>query len=92
MAYKTTEDTLAVGDRVQVLVATPTGDICTGTVRVLNDPEKDPGHQVGVELDEYVVGAHSLEGVVDEREDPRGGRTVGKGWWSRPEYLNKLDK
>lgn len=84
-------NSLAVGDRVTILVNTPEGRPVTGTVRVLNSYEDDPGHQVGVELDDYVAFGHSLEGVVDEREQGGNLPTIGKGWWTRPEDVDKLD-
>lgn len=80
---------LEVGDRVTIVESTPEGRPLKGTVRVLNDAKEDPGHQVGVELDDYVVYGHSLEGVVDEREQGGDKPVIGKGWWSRPEYLVK---
>ena len=81
---------LAVGDRVTILVNTPEGHPVKGTVRVLNSYEDDPGHQVGVELDDYVSYGHSLEGLVDEREQGGSLPTVGKGWWTLPANVEKL--
>lgn len=78
---------LSVGDRVTILVDTPNNEPIKGTVRVLNDPEENPGQQVGVELDEYTAYAHSLEGEVDEREQGEGLPVVGKGWWTLPENV-----
>lgn len=82
---------LKVGDRVTILVGTPEGRPVKGTVRVLNSYEDDPGHQVGVELDDYVVYGMSLEGLVDEREQGDGLPTVGKGWWTLPANVEKED-
>ena len=79
----------AEGDRVTLVADTPEGRPVKGTVVVVNDAKKDPGHQVGVELDDYVVGGHSLEGLVDEREQGDGEPVIGKGWWVRPENLVK---
>jgi len=79
----------AVGDRVTLVANTPEGRPVKGTVVVLNDAKEDPGHQVGVELDDYVSGGNSLEGLVDEREQGEGEMVIGKGWWARPESLVK---
>lgn len=73
-----------VGDRVTVLVNTPEGHPVKGTVRVVQD---EPGKNVGVELDDYTAYAHSLDGVVDEREQGAGLPTVGKGWWTTEENV-----
>lgn len=78
---------LKVGDRVTILTHTPEGFPVKGTVRVLNSFEEDAGHQVGVELDEYSLYGHSLEGLVDEREQGGSLPVVGKGWWTLPEYV-----
>lgn len=72
------------GDRVTVLVDTPEGRPVKGTVRVLQDV---PGKLVGVELDDYTVYGHSLDGLVDEREQSGDLPVVGKGWWTREENL-----
>lgn len=79
---------VAEGDRVTILTDTPEGRPLTGTVRVVNE---EGGHQVGVELDDYVVYGHSLEGLVDEREQGGGQPVIGKGWWTRHENVQKLD-
>lgn len=84
------DSSLQEGDRVTILVDTPEGRPVTGTVRVVNSPEDDPGHQVGVELDDYTLYAHSLEGLVDEREQGGDLPVVGKGWWTLPENVEKL--
>ena len=70
---------LKEGDRVTILVGTPEGHPVKGTVRVLQDVG---GKEVGVELDDYTVFAHSLDGLVDEREQGSGLPVVGKGWWT----------
>ncbi len=70
------------GDRVTILVNTPEGHPIKGTVRVVQD---EPGKKVGVELDDYVVYGHSLDGLVDEREQGSGLPVVGKGWWTLEE-------
>lgn len=79
---------VAEGDRVTILTDTPEGRPLTGTVLVVN---ADGGHQVGVELDDYTVYGHSLEGLVDEREQGDGQPVIGKGWWTRHENVQKLD-
>lgn len=85
------KEAFAVGDRVTILVNTPEGRPVTGTVRVLNSYEDDPGHQIGVELDDYTVYGHSLEGLVDEREQGGDLPVIGKGWWTRPEDCTAVD-
>lgn len=74
---------LQVGDRVTILVGTPLGVPVKGTVLVVQD---EPGKQIGVELDEYTAFGHSLDGLVDEREQPGAAEqnlpVVGKGWWT----------
>lgn len=76
------------GDRVTVLTDTPEGHPVTGTVRVVQD---EAGKRVGVELDDYTVYGHSLDGLVDEREQGDGQPVVGKGWWTTEENVQKLD-
>lgn len=83
------EESFAVGDRVTILTNTPQAQPVKGTVVVLNDAKDEPGKQVGVELDDYVVYGHSLDGLVDEREQGDGEPVIGKGWWARPENLVK---
>ena len=78
---------LTVGDRVTILVGTPEGHPVKGVVRVLQD---EPGKKVGVELDEYTLYAHSLDGEVDEREQGSGLPVVGKGWWTLEENIEVL--
>lgn len=77
---------LTVGDKVTILVDTPENRPVKGTVRVVQDT---PGKKVGVELDEYVVYGHSLDGLVDEREQGDGLPVVGNGWWTTEENVVK---
>lgn len=70
---------LKEGDRVTILVDTPEGHPVKGTVKVVQD---EVGKTVGVELDDYTVYGHSLDGLVDEREQGGGLPVVGKGWWT----------
>jgi hypothetical protein len=70
---------LKKGDRVTVLTGTPEGHPVKGTVKVVQDV---PGKKVGVELDDYTLYAHGLDGLVDEREQDGGLPVVGKGWWT----------
>lgn len=70
---------LKVGDRVTILVGTPEGHPVKGTVKVV---QKKAGKTIGVELDEYAVYGHSLDGRVDEREQGEGLPVIGKGWWT----------
>ena len=85
----TKENALAIGDRVVILTNTPEGRPVKGTIRVLNSVEEDAGHQVGVELDEYTAYGHSLEGLVDEREQGGSLPVIGKGWWALPTNVEK---
>ena len=79
------------GQRVRILVGLEEGKIATGTIRILNDPKEDPGHQIGVELDEPVRYGHSLEGELPrEVVDPKTHVTVGRGWWTLPQYIEPL--
>lgn len=73
------------GDRVTIVVGTPEGRPVKGTVVVVQD---EIGKKVGVELDEYTVFAHSLDGRVDEREQGDGLPVVGKGWWTLEENVD----
>lgn len=86
MAEKKTENTLTEGDRVTILVDTPQGHPVKGTVKVVQD---EAGKQVGVELDDYAVYGHSLDGLVDEREQGDGQPVVGKGWWTTEDKVSK---
>lgn len=82
------QGSVAEGDRVSILVDTPEGRPLTGTVLVVQD---EAGKRVGVELDDYTVYGHSLDGRVDEREQGDGQPVVGKGWWTTEENVQKLD-
>jgi hypothetical protein len=74
-----------VGDRVTILVDTPEGHPIKGTVVVV---QEEAGKNVGVELDDYTIYGHSLDGLVDEREQGNGLPIVGKGWWTREENVD----
>lgn len=76
---------LKEGDRVTILVDTPEGHPVKGTVRVVQDKA---GKTVGVELDDYTVYGHSLDGLVDEREQGSGLPVVGKGWWTTEDNVD----
>lgn len=78
---------IQVGDRVNVLVDTPEGHPVSGTVRVV---QEEDGKKIGVELDDYAVYGHSLDGLVDEREQGEGLPVVGKGWWAREENIEVI--
>lgn len=80
---------LKVGDRVRVLIDTPEGQPVEGTVAVVQDV---PGKQVGVELDNYALYGHSLDGKTADAEktDPGTGVTFGKGWWTLEDNLEVL--
>lgn len=85
---KAAEGSVAEGDRVTILTGTPEGHPVTGTVVVVQD---EAGKRVGVELDDYTVYGHSLDGRVDEREQGGDQPVVGKGWWTTFEDVQKLD-
>lgn len=74
-----------VGDKVTILVGTPEGHPVKGTVRVVQD---EPGKKIGVELDEYALYAHSLDGLVDERDQGNNLPVVGKGWWTIEDHIS----
>ncbi len=78
---------LAVGQRVRILIGGPADLTPTGTIASLSD---EPGKLVGVALDEIAPYAHSLDGLVEERIDPLRQITLGRGWYTRPEYLEVL--
>lgn len=80
---------LKVGDKVRVLIDTPEGVPANGTVVVVQD---EAGKKVGVQLDNYVLGGHSLDNKLDEKEktDPATGSTFGKGWWTLEENVEVL--
>lgn len=86
------EDNLKAGDRVRLLVDSPEGNPVEGTVRLVQDEAEHPGKLIGVELDNYVLFGHTLDGELDAKEkiDETNGKRFGKGWWSRPEYLEVL--
>lgn len=76
--------TIKVGDRVTIVTGSPENAPCNGTVRVVQDV---PGKKIGVELDAFTLYAHSLDGLVEEREQGEGLPVVGKGWWVNEENL-----
>jgi len=82
---------LKVGDKVNILVDTPQGVPVSGVVKVV---QEEAGKTIGVELDEYTPYAHSLDGLVDEREQPGAAEqnlpVVGKGWWTTEDNVEKL--
>ena len=77
------------GDRVRVLVDTPENTPVEGTVQIVQDV---PGKHIGVELDNYVAGGHTLDGKLDDKEktDDATGVTYGKGWFTREENVEVL--
>jgi hypothetical protein len=78
---------LHVGDAVRVAMDGPMGMPVEGVVRVLQDV---PGKTVGVELNQLTDYAHSLDGVVEERFDAERNITIGKGWWTTENRLEKI--
>lgn len=87
-SFEEAKGSVAEGDRVTVLTDTPEGHPVTGTVVVVQD---EAGKRVGVELDDYTVYGHSLDGRVDEREQGGDQPVVGKGWWTTEENVQKLE-
>lgn len=84
----TPEHDLQVGDRVRIIIGFPGSEAPEGTIRVLQD---EPGKKVGVELDRFVDYGHSLDLVLErERVDEERNVTVGKGWWTVPENVEKI--
>lgn len=82
------ENQFQIGDRVRIFLDPPGGqEITEGTIRVIQD---EPGKLIGVELDHFTDRCHSLDGVVEERTDEVRGIVVGKGWWTRPENIEKV--
>lgn len=79
---------LIVGDKVQVLVDSPTGEAIEATVAVIQDV---PGKQVGVVFSKSVANGHDLDGETTQVVDPETGRRYGKGWYSRPENLEIIE-
>lgn len=75
------------GDRVRIVVDPPGGVMTTGTVKVVQDVV---GKSLGVELDQFTEGCHSLDGLVEEKVDETRGITVGKGWWTLPYNLELI--
>lgn len=75
------------GDRVRVFIDPPADVPQEATIKVVQD---EAGKKIGIELDHFVDGAHSLDGVVEERVDNVRGMTVGKGYWTLPENIEKV--
>lgn len=79
---------LKVGDKVRILIDTPTGEPVTGTVKVVQD---EPGKKIGVELNEFVKSGHSLDGLLEkEKVDASTGHRFGKGWWTLEDNVEVL--
>lgn len=80
---------IKVGDRVRVLVDTPDNSPVDGEVVVV---QEDAGKHIGVKLDNYVAGGHTLDNKLEEKEktDAQAGVTYGKGWWTREENVEVL--
>lgn len=81
--------TLKEGDRVRILVDTPTGEPVDGTVRSVS---KDSGKKLGVELDNYVAGGHELDGLTEQKikTDNNAGISYGTGWWTLTDNVEVL--
>lgn len=80
---------LKVGDKVRILIDSPTGDPVEGVVKVVQD---EVGKKVGVELNEYTKYGHSLDGLLKDLEkvDPATGQRYGKGWWTLEANVEKM--
>lgn len=76
--------TLAIGNKVKIIIDPPGGTPTAGVIRVLQNV---PGKTIGVELDHFTDFAHSLDKRVEEKIDPVRNITVGKGWWTRKENV-----
>lgn len=78
------------GDKVVILTDTPEGRPVKGTIKVVQD---EVGKKIGVELDEWTPYAHSLDGLVEEKEQPGAAEqnlpVIGKGWWTNEENIDK---
>jgi len=72
-----------IGDKVTILIDTPGDEPIEGTIKIV---QKKTGKLIGVELDAWTKYAHSLDGILEEKEDA-GGFTIGRGWWTRPENI-----
>lgn len=74
---------LEIGQRVRILIDSPTGEPVEGMVAVYS-PNNRSGKKVGVELDHFALNGHTLDGKVneDEKVDPATGARYGKGWWT----------
>lgn len=83
---------IKVGQKVRVLIDTPSGEPVEGVVKVLNDEEKSPGKVIGVELDRFAQSGHTLDGELDtpEKVDPSTGQRFGRGWWTREENIETV--
>jgi len=82
------EHNFLVGQRVTLVVDSPTGAPATGIIRVV---QSEVGKLIGVELDEWINYAHSLDGAIEaEKYDESANIVVGKGWWTRPENIAKI--
>lgn len=73
------------GDRVQILIDSPTGNPIEGTVAIVQDV---PGKLIGVIFDKAVKGGHSLDGLTQEWVSFK--MKAGKGCWTRPENIEVL--
>lgn len=83
------EPKFKVGDRVRIFTHTLTGEPMDGTIRVLN---QEPGKLIGVEFDNSVAWGLSLDGLLDEeKNDPASGVRYGKGMWTHPNHIEKLE-
>lgn len=81
---------IKVGQKVRVLIDSPAGEPVDGVVKIVNDEKKNPGKVIGVELNNFALTGHTLEGALDasaEKVDPTNGQRFGKGWWTREENL-----
>lgn len=82
------ESTYKVGQKVRVVIDTPTGQPEFATIRVIQDKV---GKKIGVEFDLSLAGGHSLDGKLEpEKVDPNTAIKYGRGWWTLEENIEKV--
>lgn len=81
--------TIPDGQRVRVLIDSPTGQPIEGVVRIT---QAEAGKEVGVEFDHYIQNGHSLDGLLEDEEkvDPQTGIRYGKGWWTLEDNIERI--
>jgi hypothetical protein len=76
-------DEIKQGDYVRLLDDMPEGIPPTTLFRVVvvNDEGSNPGKVIGLQCEERWPMLHSCDDAVDDK----------RGWWSRPEHLEKVE-